>query len=72
MTGYLTYLMVEAQEAELAASALRPRPAHDARIDRRRTSRFRTSTARLLVAVAVRLDSRLQPVPVPASSGLGI
>jgi hypothetical protein len=71
MSGYLTYLMVEAQEAELARNALRPRPAHDARTDRRRPSRFRISTARLLVALAIRLDNRLQPIPVPASSGLG-
>ena len=70
MSGYQTLLMVEAQQAELAARAVRPRQAHDARTARRRPSRIRSWTARLLVAVAIRLDNRLQPTPVLASSGL--
>jgi hypothetical protein len=70
MSGYLTYLMVEAQKAERAANAMRPRPAQDTRTQGRRTGRFRISTARLLVAVATRLDDRLRPVPVRASCDL--
>jgi hypothetical protein len=71
MSGYLAYLMVQAQEAERAANALRPRPAQDTRALGRRTGRFRISTARLLVAMATRLDDRLQPVPMRASCDLG-
>jgi hypothetical protein len=72
MTGYLTYLMVEAQEAGLAARAMRPGPARAPRAGRRHTTRFRSSTARLLMAVAVRLDGRLQRAPVSAAtSGTG-
>jgi len=70
MSGYQNLLMVEAQQAEVAARAMRPRHDHDARTDRRRPNRIRISTARLLIAVAIRLDNRLQPAPVLASSGL--
>jgi hypothetical protein len=72
MSGYLTYLMVEAQEAERAAKAMRPRPAPEASTGPRRPGPFRSSTARILVAMAIRLDNGLQPVPVPASPGPGI
>ena len=68
MTGYLTDLIVDAQEAELADRAGRPGPARAARADRRHTSRFRSSTARLLMALAVRLDGRLQRAPVSAAA----
>jgi hypothetical protein len=70
MTGYLTYLMVDAQEAELAARAMRPGPAHALRTRRRDTGRFRSSTARLLMGLAVRLDGRLQRGPVSAATSL--
>ena len=66
MTGYLNYLVVVAREAELAAMASRPDPFYEARADRRGPGRFRSATARLMVAVAVRLDNRLQPAPVRA------
>jgi hypothetical protein len=70
MTGYLTYLMVEAQEAELAERAMRPRPARAPRTGRGHTGRFRSSTARLLMGLAVRLDDRLQRAPVPAATSV--
>ena len=70
MSGYQTLLMVEAQHAEVAARAMRPQHDHDARTDRRRPNRIRISTARLLIAVAIRLDNRPQPTSVLASSGL--
>jgi hypothetical protein len=68
MSGYLTYLMGEAHEAELAERARRLRPTPDTRTDRRRPNRVRISTARFLVAVAIRLDDRLQPTPVRAAT----
>jgi hypothetical protein len=70
MNGYLTYLMVEAQEAELAERARRPRPARAARADRPSGTGFRSSTARLLMALAVRLDGRLQRTTVPAATAV--
>jgi hypothetical protein len=67
MTSHLNYLMVEAQQAEVAERAeraRRARPPDGARIVRRQPSRLRTGTARLLVALAVRLDGR--PTPTAA------
>jgi hypothetical protein len=62
MTSSLTYLVVEAQEAELAKRVRRVPPHHLARISPRRPGWLRTRTARLLVGLAVRLDDRLRPV----------
>jgi hypothetical protein len=62
MTSYLTYLAVEAQEADLAQRARRGPPHHLTRITPRRPGRLRTRTARLLLGLAVRLDDRLRPV----------
>ena len=61
MSGYMTYLMVEAQQTELAERVRRARPLDDARIGRPDPSRLRTWTARLLPPLAMRLDNRLQP-----------
>jgi hypothetical protein len=63
MTSYLTYLMVETQQAELAERAQRDPPHHPARSEPHPPGRLRTRTARLLVGWAVRLDDRLQPAP---------
>jgi hypothetical protein len=72
MSEYLTSVMVDAHTADLLEQARRARLVHDAGTGRRRSSRLRSSTARLLVAVAVRLDNRLQPASVrsPASGVL--
>ena len=61
MSGYMTYLMVEAQQTELAERVRRARPPDDARTGHPEPSRLRRWTARLLVALAMRLDNRLQP-----------
>jgi hypothetical protein len=61
MTSSLTYLVVQAQEADLGERARRATPHHVDRIGAPRPGRLRTRTARLLVRFAVRLDDRLQP-----------
>ena len=68
MSEYLTHLVVDAHTADLRARARRAQLASDARTRGRRASRLRSSTARFLVAVAVRLDHRLQPAPVRSST----
>ena len=60
MTSHLTYLMVQAQEDQLAARAGAPQP-RVVRAGRHRPGRLRIGTARLLVALASRLDDRRQP-----------
>jgi hypothetical protein len=62
MSGYLTFLMVAQQEADLAERARRAPPPHVDRTGPRRPGRLRTRTARLLVSLALRLDNQLQPV----------
>ena len=61
MTSSLTYLLAEAQDADLAERARRAPPHHVPRGIPHRPGRLRTRTARLLVRLAVRLDDRLQP-----------
>jgi hypothetical protein len=69
MAGYMTYLVVQAKEAELAAKARRPEPEYAVLTEIRSPGRFRTATARLMVALAIRLDDRLRPsVAVGAST----
>jgi hypothetical protein len=68
VTGYMTYLVVEAQESQRAEQVRLPRATDDARIGARPPSRLRTRTARLLVGLAMRLDDRLQPTAVRAST----
>jgi hypothetical protein len=71
--GYLSQAMAESHIADLAEDARRARLASGVRAAGRRPKRLRLSTARLLVALAIRLDDRLQPAPVHAStSGTGI
>ena len=62
MSEHLTGLVVERRAAELTRAADRSRVARDARAARRPV---RGTAARLLVALATRLDDRLV-VPVPA------
>ena len=54
MTSYLTYLMVQAQEADLAERARRAPHTRVARPAPRRPGRLRARTARLLVSLAIR------------------
>lgn len=61
MTSSLTYLVVQAQEADLGERARRAPPHHVDRIDARRPGRLRTRTAQLLVRLALVLDDQLQP-----------
>ena len=63
MSSYLTYLLVQAQEADLAQRARRAPPRRLARWVPRRPGLLRARTARLLVGLAHRLDDRLQPAP---------
>jgi hypothetical protein len=67
MSTYVTQLLVEAHTADLTRRAQLAGQARDGRSSRRRTGRLRTSAARRLLAVAVRLDSRLLPTPAPAA-----
>jgi hypothetical protein len=75
MSGYLIYAMAEAHAAELTEEARQNRLAKqflDARADCPAPGRLRVSAARLLIAVARRLDDRVRPAPVPAAaSGIG-
>jgi hypothetical protein len=65
MTEHLTRLVVERRGAELSAAGDRSRLARDARAARPGRRSVRASAARLLVALAGRLDDRLAtPVPV--------
>jgi hypothetical protein len=63
MSEYLTHLMVDGHTADRLEQARRPRLVHDARARGRWSGRLRGSTARFLVAVAIRLDDRTRPVP---------
>lgn len=72
MSSYLTQLLVEGHTADLRDQARRARLARASREAGQRPSRLRTLTARLLVALATRLDDRPWPTAVPASiSGAG-
>jgi hypothetical protein len=67
----VTRMLVEAHTTDLAAQAQQTRLVREARAGHRRPSRSRAAAARLLVAVAARLDHRLQaparrPAPHPA------
>jgi len=66
MTEHLTRLVVDRHGVDLATAAEHSRLARDARAGRpRRGHPVRASAARLLVALATRLDSRpATPVPV--------
>jgi hypothetical protein len=65
VTEHLTHLVVDRRAAELAAAGDRSRLARDARAARPRRHPVRASAARLLVAMATRLDSRLAtPTPL--------
>jgi hypothetical protein len=68
MSEHLTSMLVDAHTSDLLEQARRARLVHDAGTGRPRSSRLRSSTARLLVAVALRLDHRLQPVSVRSSA----
>ena len=68
MTSSLTYLVVQAQEADLGERSRRCAH-HVDRIGAPRPGRLRTRTARLLVGLAVRLDDQLQPAAQVAPSG---
>jgi hypothetical protein len=73
MSSYLTYLLVQAQEADLAQRARRAPPRRVARQIPHPPGRLRTRTARLLVGLAHRLDDRSQPAaPRALPSGGGI
>jgi hypothetical protein len=63
-SDHLARVFAEGRAAELAARAERARLLREVRS--RRPRRVRASTARLLVAMASRLDDRLQPVAVAA------
>jgi hypothetical protein len=69
MSGYLSLVMAEAHAADLGEQARRAR-AHHIRTGPRRPSRLRNSTARLLFALAVRLDDRRTAVRA-STSGAG-
>jgi len=66
MTEHLTRMVVDRHGVDLATAAEHSRLARDARAARpQRDHPVRASAARLLVAMATRLDSRLAtPVPV--------
>jgi hypothetical protein len=64
MSVYVTQLLVEEHQAEFRSRARRAELARQARAARG-PSRARTSAARLLVALATRLDGRLQPAAIP-------
>jgi hypothetical protein len=64
MTEHLTRLVVDRRAAELAGAADLSRLARDARAARPPGRSVRASAARVLVALATRLDDRLTP-PVP-------
>jgi hypothetical protein len=66
--SYFSQVMAESHIADLTEQARRARLASAARAAGRRPTRLRLSTARLLVALAVRLDDRLQLAPVHAST----
>ena len=69
MSGYLNYLVVEAQQADLAERALQDPPHHLVRRVPHPPGRLRARTARLLAGWAVRLDDRLLPAPRGVPSG---
>ena len=68
MSGYMTYLMVEAQQTELVERVRRAGPPDESRAGPPGPSRLRMRTARLLVALAMRLDDRLQPAAARVSA----
>ena len=62
----LTQMLVSAHAAELTDQARRAGLARTARTSERHPGRLRSSTARLLVGLARRLDHRLGPIPAHA------
>jgi len=58
MTSYLNYLMVEAQQADLAEGARRDPPRHLVRRVPHPPGQLRARTARMLMSLAMRLDDR--------------
>jgi hypothetical protein len=69
---YLTSFIVEAHATELGERARQAGLARAARTGHRRSKPVRSTTARLLVAVAARLDNRRRPAAVPcADTGAG-
>ena len=65
MTEHLTRLVVDRRATDLAGAADHSRLARDARAARPPRRSVRASAARVLVALATRLDDRLTtPVPV--------
>jgi hypothetical protein len=72
MTEHLLHLQVQGHATDLTERARTARLARVASTRDRPRGRLRASTARLLVALAVRLDDRLRPAPVRAArSGTG-
>jgi len=72
VSSYFSQVMAESHAADLTEDARRARMASGVRTAHRPSRRLRLSTARLLVALAVRLDDQLPAAPVPASaSGVG-
>ena len=61
-----TQLLVAAHTADLIDEARQARLARAAGVSERHPGRLRTSTARLLVGLARRLDHGLGPIPAPA------
>jgi hypothetical protein len=68
MSAYLTQIQAEAHAADLTEQARQAQLVRLARTGQPRPRRLRTSTARFLVALAVRLDHGLQPPAVPATA----
>jgi hypothetical protein len=62
----LTEMLVAAHAADLTDQARRAGLARAARTSERPSGRLRTSTARLLVGLARRIDHRLGAIPAPA------
>lgn len=62
----LTQMLVAAHAADLTDQARQARLARAARTSERHPGRLRSSTARLLVGLARRLDHRLGPIPAHA------
>jgi len=71
MYGYLSQLHADAHAADLIAQAERARLVHLVRTDHPGPSPFRRSVARLLVALATRLDHPLQTAAPAPTTGPG-
>jgi hypothetical protein len=68
MTGYLSYMEAKTREVEIGVRAEQARLAHPDGASHAPPGRLRTSVARVLLGLAIRLDHGLRPTTVRPST----